>query len=144
MLNHPILDIDFAAVILMSLPPLYNSLIDSLNYTKGLKLDINHIITCILKCDQWLKSKNRESVFYSNIINNWNLRMESQCFTWRKARANIKWTNVPLVETSAGTVTDTDTMRKTAERRRQTKARKTRQEHRTRATRHMQQQSSPG
>ena len=52
--------------------------------------------------------------------------------------------NVPLVEMSAGTVTDTDTMRKTAERRKQMKARKTRQEHRTQATRCMQQQSLPG
>ena len=52
--------------------------------------------------------------------------------------------NIPLVETSVGTATDMDTMRKTAERRRQTKARKMRQEHRTQATRHMQQQSSPG
>ena len=70
--------------------------------------------------------------------------MESQCSTQRKARANTKQTNVPLVKMSAGTVTDTDTMRKTAKRRRQMKARKMRQEHRTQATRCMQQQSSPG
>ena len=70
--------------------------------------------------------------------------MESQHFTQRKARANIKQTNIPLVKMSAGTVTDTDTMRKIAKRRKQTKARKMRQEHRTQATRYMQQQSSPG
>ena len=51
MLNCPILDMDLAAVILMSLPPSYNSLIDLLNYIKGLKLDINHVIACILKHD---------------------------------------------------------------------------------------------
>ena len=51
MLNHPIPDMDLTVVILMSLPPSYNSLINLLNYTKGLKLDINHIITYILKHD---------------------------------------------------------------------------------------------
>ena len=51
MLGHPIPDMDLATVILMSLPPLYDSLIDSLDYTKGLKLDINHIIAYILKYD---------------------------------------------------------------------------------------------
>ena len=58
-------------------------------------------------------------------------RMESQHSTQRKARANIKQMNIPLVEMSAGTVTDTDTMRKIAKRRKQMKARKMRQEHRT-------------
>ena len=51
-LDRPIPDTDLAAAILMSLPPSYDSLIDSLDYTKGLKLDINHVITCILECDQ--------------------------------------------------------------------------------------------
>ena len=51
MLDHPIPDIDLTAAILMSLPPSYDSLIDSLDYTKGLKLDVNHVITCILKHD---------------------------------------------------------------------------------------------
>ena len=64
MLDHPIPDTDLTAVILMSLPPSYNSLIDLLDYTKGLKLDVNHIITYILKHNQQLKSKNGESVFY--------------------------------------------------------------------------------
>ena len=50
-LDRPIPDMDLTTVILMSLPPLYNLLIDSLNYTKGSKLDINHIITHILKHD---------------------------------------------------------------------------------------------
>ena len=57
--------------------------------------------------------------------------MKSQHFTQRKARANIKRTNISLVEMSIGTVTDMDTTRKTAERRRQMKARKMRQEYRT-------------
>ena len=65
MLDHPIPDTDLTAVILMSLPPSYNSLIDLLDYTKGLKLDVNHIITYILKHNQQLKSKNGELVFYS-------------------------------------------------------------------------------
>ena len=64
-LDRPIPDTDLTAAILMSLPPSYNSLIDLLNYTKGLKLDVNHIITYILKHNQQLKSKNGESVFYS-------------------------------------------------------------------------------
>ena len=65
MLDHPIPDMDLATAILMSLPPSYDLLIDLLDYTKGSKLDVNHIITCILECDQQLKSKNGESVFYS-------------------------------------------------------------------------------
>ena len=52
--------------------------------------------------------------------------MESQCFTQRKARANTKQTNIPLVETSTDTVTDIDTMRKIVKRRKQIKARKMR------------------
>ena len=64
-LDHPIPDTDLAAAILMSLPPSYDLLIDSLDYTKGLKLDINHIIACILERDCRLKSKNGESAFYS-------------------------------------------------------------------------------
>ena len=51
MLDHPIPDMDLTAVILMSLPPSYNSLIDLLDYMKGSKLDVNHIITCILERD---------------------------------------------------------------------------------------------
>ena len=50
-LDHPIPDMDLAAAILMSLPPSYDSLINLLDYIKGLKLDINHIITHILKHD---------------------------------------------------------------------------------------------
>ena len=50
-LDYPIPDIDLTTVILISLSPLYNLLIDLLNYIKGLKLDINHIIACILECD---------------------------------------------------------------------------------------------
>ena len=65
MLDRPIPDTDLATAILMSLPPSYDSLIDSLNYIKGSKLDVNHVITCILKYDWQLKSKNGESVFYS-------------------------------------------------------------------------------
>ena len=64
-LDHPIPDMDLAAAILMSLPPSYDSLINSLDYTKGSKLDINYVIAYILKCDHQLKSKNGESVFYS-------------------------------------------------------------------------------
>ena len=64
-LDRPIPDTDLTAAILMSLPPSYDSLINSLDYTKGLKLDINHIIACILKYDCRLKSKNGESAFYS-------------------------------------------------------------------------------
>ena len=48
-LDHPIPDTDLTAAILISLPPLYDLLIDLLDYTKGLKLDVNHIITHILK-----------------------------------------------------------------------------------------------
>ena len=44
-------DTDLTAAILMSLPPSYDSLIDSLDYMKGLKLDVNHVITHILKHD---------------------------------------------------------------------------------------------
>ena len=51
MLDHPIPDMDLAAAILMSLPPLYDLLINSLDYTKGSKLDVNYIITHILECD---------------------------------------------------------------------------------------------
>ena len=51
MLDCPIPDMDLTAAILMSLPPSYDSLIDLLDYTKGSKLDVNHIITYILKCD---------------------------------------------------------------------------------------------
>ena len=51
MLDYPIPDTDLAAAILMSLPPSYNSLIDLLDYMKGSKLDVNHVITCILKHD---------------------------------------------------------------------------------------------
>ena len=65
MLDHPIPDMDLAAAILMSLPPSYNLLINLLDYMKGSKLDINHIIARILERDRRLKSKNRESVFYS-------------------------------------------------------------------------------
>ena len=50
-LDCPIPDMDLTAAILMSLPPSYDSLIDLLDYTKGSKLDVNHIITYILKCD---------------------------------------------------------------------------------------------
>ena len=64
-LDCPIPDTDLAAAILMSLPPSYDSLIDSLDYTKGSKLDVNHVIACILEHDCRLKSKNGESVFYS-------------------------------------------------------------------------------
>ena len=64
-LDRPIPDMDLAAAILMSLPPSYDSLIDSLDYTKGLKLDVNHVIACILERDRRLKSKNGESAFYS-------------------------------------------------------------------------------
>ena len=69
-LDHPIPDTDLAAAILMSLPPSYDSLIDLLDYTKGLKLDINHVIARILERDRRLKSKNGESAFYSNAIDN--------------------------------------------------------------------------
>ena len=48
-LDCPIPDMDLAAAILMSLPPSYDSLIDSLDYTKGSKLDVNHVIACILE-----------------------------------------------------------------------------------------------
>ena len=51
MLDHAIPDTDLATAILMSLPPSYDSLINLLDYTKGSKLDVNHIITYILKCD---------------------------------------------------------------------------------------------
>ena len=64
-LDRPIPDMDLTAAILMSLPPSYDSLIDSLDYTKGSKLDVNHVIACILERDQRLKSKNGESAFYS-------------------------------------------------------------------------------
>ena len=64
MLDHPIPDMDLIAAIPISLPPLYDSLIDSLDYMKGSKLDINHVITHILKCNRRLKSKNGESAFY--------------------------------------------------------------------------------
>ena len=64
-LDRPIPDMDLAAAILMSLPPSYDSLIDSLDYTKGSKLDVNHVITCILERNRRLKSKNGESAFYS-------------------------------------------------------------------------------
>ena len=50
-LDHPIPDTDLTTAILMSLPPLYNSLINSLDYTKGSKLDVNYIITHILECN---------------------------------------------------------------------------------------------
>ena len=50
-LDHPIPDTDLTTVILISLPPLYDLLIDSLDYTKGPKLDINHIIAHILEHD---------------------------------------------------------------------------------------------
>ena len=49
MLDCPIPDTDLAAAILMSLPPSYDLLIDLLDYTKGSKLDVNHVITHILK-----------------------------------------------------------------------------------------------
>ena len=52
MLDYLIPDMDLAAVILMSLPPSYDLLINLLDYTKGLKLDVNHVITHILECDQ--------------------------------------------------------------------------------------------
>ena len=52
MLDCPIPDMDVTTVILMSLPPSYNLLIDSLNYMKGSKLDVNYVITHILECDQ--------------------------------------------------------------------------------------------
>ena len=64
-LDHPISDTDLTTAILMSLPPSYNLLIDSLDYMKGLKLDVNHIIARILERNRQLKSKNGESVFYS-------------------------------------------------------------------------------
>ena len=51
-LDRPIPDTDLAAAILMSLPPSYDSLIDSLDYTKGSKLDVNHVIARILKHDR--------------------------------------------------------------------------------------------
>ena len=50
-LDCPIPDTDLAAAILMSLPPSYDLLINLLDYTKGLKLDVNHIIARILECD---------------------------------------------------------------------------------------------
>ena len=50
-LDRPIPDTDLAAAILMSLPPSYDSLINLLNYMKGSKLDVNHVIACILKRD---------------------------------------------------------------------------------------------
>ena len=50
-LDHPIPDMDLAAAILMSLPPSYDLLINSLDYTKGSKLDVNYIITHILECN---------------------------------------------------------------------------------------------
>ena len=50
-LNHPIPDMDLATVILISLPLLYDSLINLLDYTKGSKLDINHVIAHILECN---------------------------------------------------------------------------------------------
>ena len=65
MLDHPIPDMDLTTAILMSLPPSYDLLINSLDYMKGSKLDINHVITCILEHDRRLKSKNGESAFYS-------------------------------------------------------------------------------
>ena len=65
MLDCPIPDTDLAAAILMSLPPSYDSLINSLDYMKGSKLDINHIIAHILERDRRVKSKNGESAFYS-------------------------------------------------------------------------------
>ena len=65
MLDHPIPDIDLIAAIPISLPPLYDLLINLLDYTKGLKLNINYVIAYILKCHWWLKSKNGELVFYS-------------------------------------------------------------------------------
>ena len=48
-LDHPIPDMDLATAILMSLPPSYDSLIDSLDYMKGSKLDVNHVIARILE-----------------------------------------------------------------------------------------------
>ena len=62
-LDHPIPDIDLTTAILIFLPLLYNLLINLLNYMKGSKLDVNHVITCIFEHNQWLKSKNRESAF---------------------------------------------------------------------------------
>ena len=64
-LDRPIPDTDLATAILMSLPPSYDSLIDSLDYMKGSKLDVNHVIAHILKYNRRLKSKNGESAFYS-------------------------------------------------------------------------------
>ena len=52
MLDCPIPDTDLATAILMSLPPSYDLLINSLDYMKGLKLDVNHIITHILEHDR--------------------------------------------------------------------------------------------
>ena len=51
MLDHPIPDMDLTAVIPISLPLLYDLLIDWLDYIKGLKLNINHVIAHILECD---------------------------------------------------------------------------------------------
>ena len=50
-LDHPIPDTELATAILMSLPPPYDPLINSLDYTKGSKLDVNYIITYILECN---------------------------------------------------------------------------------------------
>ena len=50
-LDRPIPDTDLTAAILISLPPSYNLLIDLLDYTKGSKLDVNHIIARILERD---------------------------------------------------------------------------------------------
>ena len=50
MLDYPIPDMDLIEAIPISLPPLYDLLIDLLDYTKGLKLNINHVIAYILKC----------------------------------------------------------------------------------------------
>ena len=63
-LDRPIPDTDLATAILISLPPSYDLLIDLLDYTKGSKLHVNHVIACILECNRRLKSKNGESAFY--------------------------------------------------------------------------------
>ena len=63
----------------------YDSLINSLDYMKSLKLDVNHIIAYILKHNWWLKSKNRESAFYLKKGKN-KYQMNEYTIGWNECR----------------------------------------------------------